>query len=118
MKTYLQEDHIESICRELRCAMSEQNAHAYKWSESLRTWIADVCNLSWQMTVQQPQMIFDTPRINEPIDIENDKIIPVRNMNFSEGMVISYYLEPNLMHGDKLLERGRIIPRIRELEKK
>ena len=111
MTTFLQADHIECISRELRCAMSEQNAHKHEWSESLRTWIANVCKLSWQMAVQQPQMIFDTPRINEPIDIENDKIFPVRNMNFSKGMVISYYLEPNLMHGDTLLERGRVVPR-------
>ena len=59
-------------------------------------------------------MTLETPRIGKKVDMDNDKIIPQRNMDFSRmnEYVIDYYLEPHLLHGTQILEAGRVKVRL------
>ena len=85
------------------------------WQKQLHSFTESICHLTWQMQLQQPPMSFDTPDLGQPIDIENQKIIP-KNVDFSnlDNTLAFYYLEPNLMHGPSLLEKGRIMPCTRD----
>ena len=95
-------------------AVSDDCDKKEPWAVNLTEWIRSLCNLAWQMTLQNPPLTMETPRIGERIDLNNDKIIPPKNMDFdrSDEYVIDYYLEPHLMHGKELLEAGRVKVRL------
>ena len=88
-----------------------------EWSHYLTEWIYSLCTLAWQMVLQHPPMTLEIPRIGEKVDMDNDKIIPQRNMDFSRmnEYVIDHYLEPHLMHGAQILEAGRVKVRLENI---
>ena len=102
------------IRTKLENALSDQSHPKEGWCHDLTEWIRSLCSLAWQMTLQNPPMTLETPRIGEKVDMYNDKIIPQRNMDFSRmyEYVIDYYLEPHLMHGTQILEAGRVKVRL------
>ena len=93
----------------LASAVSAESSRT-RWCVNLIDWIRSLCNLAWQMSLQNPPMTMETPRIGKRVHLENDKIIPPKNMDFKRGheYVIDYYLEPHLMHGEDILEAGRV----------
>ena len=104
------ETMILSTKKLLENAFDDKSAVKEGWCYDLTKWVLSLCKLVWQMTLQHPPMTFEIPRIGGKVDMENDKIIPQRKMDFSrmQDYVIDYYLEPHLMHGASILELGRV----------
>ena len=86
---------------------------ANEMDHNLSKFLRDVCHITWQMALQQPPMFLNSSGIDELVDEELQQVLPSRNMDWSryETLVVDFYLEPSLMHGSAVLQKGRVVLR-------
>ena len=78
--------------------------------EKIVKFVNEVCILAWKMTIQRPPMRFETPGIDcAPNTYLHDPIPTAGDIRDPEQMVVHFYLEPVLMHGDRVLRKARVV---------
>ena len=92
---------VQDVAQTLEETMKSTESRYWK------SYVDDVFQLTWYMAIQRPPMTFITPGIGLPADDHVCKELPTAGMVL-EDPVVSYYLEPTLMHGDNVLEKGRV----------
>ena len=82
-------------------------------SNQLWSFIESVCHLAWQMSIQQPPMVFRSSGIGEEANETWQRVLPSRDMDTSQQthLIVDYYLEPALIHGETVIEKGRVMLR-------
>ena len=80
------------------------------WKHSLEVFINDVCSLAWGMLLQKPPMTFRTEGLGQKPHPAEHKPLPAKGVPVTDmdEMVVHYFLEPTLTHGDLILETGRV----------
>ena len=73
--------------------------------------VNSTCSLAWQMTLQQPPMLWETNGVDAKTDENIQEIVPVRDMDIKkmEHGKVKYYLEPALVQGDNIFVKGRVL---------
>ena len=78
-------------------------SHSRDWESYVR----DVHILAGYMAIQRPPMIFTTPGVGSLPDENMCRMLPSQGGD-SDDLIVSYYLEPTLMHGENVMEKGRV----------
>ena len=77
--------------------------HSGDWG----SYVADVHILAGYMAIQRPPMTFTTPGVGSAPDENMCRMLPSQGGD-SDDLIVSYYLEPTLMHGENVMEKGRV----------
>ena len=63
--------------------------------------------LAWKMAIQRPPMIFDQPDVNKPF--QGEHLHPLAwGSKPGKDAKIRYYQYPTLLHGDKVMVKGKV----------
>ena len=92
--------------KKIATLLNKKDKHLHSFGKS-------VCNIAWQMILQQPPMRWDIRGIGEKISESRQTILPYKDMdvNRTHRMLVIRYLEPTLIHGDTVLVKGRVFAR-------
>ena len=96
----------------LFCATLSAKGQSHKL---LVEFVGTVCDLSWKLNFQKPQMMLKTPELNAKYSDDGDvqtmfNVLAMRNGGgqSSGELRVDYALEPTLIHGDEVKVLGRV----------
>ena len=71
------------------------------------TYMKECCRLGWKMAMQRPQMTFRQPQRGHKLDPKEQELSWGSDPD-GKNACIKYSIYPVLMHGDKLMVKGRV----------